>query len=313
MNTLYDKANKALRPLLCAIARFNLPVKTAIKLFHTLISPIALYNVEIWATMTDKQLNTFAGTDLFNYVDNSKTDVLHRKLLKYVLGVSNSCPNMAIYGDTGEIPISIKGYRLMVDYWNRLNTLPESNLAKKALIENINIRTNWIMTIEKLLKTLDLIETHDSLKFKQISKVNTKTYYKMLWETKITNESSPRLIFYQKLKNSFTPATYIDLPCFNLRKNIAKLRCSNHCLEIEKGRHRNIPREERICNTCTDKIIEDEDHFLSKCKFYEQLRSRYQITSGAIDIMNTTDQTNLAKYLICAFNLRKDTLEENNK
>ena len=54
MNTLYDKANKALRLLLCAIARFNLPVKTSIKLFHTLISPIVLYNVEIWATMTDK-------------------------------------------------------------------------------------------------------------------------------------------------------------------------------------------------------------------------------------------------------------------
>ena len=35
MNTLYDKANKAMRPLMISIARFNIPVKKAIHLFHT--------------------------------------------------------------------------------------------------------------------------------------------------------------------------------------------------------------------------------------------------------------------------------------
>ena len=50
---------------------------------------------------------------------------------------------MAIYGDSGETPISMKGYKLMLDYWKRLNTLPESTLAKKALRENNNLRTNY--------------------------------------------------------------------------------------------------------------------------------------------------------------------------
>ena len=109
-------------------------VKTAIKLFHTYISPIILYNVENWATMTDNGLKTFTEADLFDNIDRNKTDILHRKFLKYILGVSKSCPNMAVYGDTGEIPLSIKGYRLMIDYWKRLNTLPESNLAKIALM-----------------------------------------------------------------------------------------------------------------------------------------------------------------------------------
>ena len=80
---------------------------------------------------------------------------------------------MTMHGDTGEVPISIKGYRLMIDYWNRLNTLPESNLAKKALKENINIRTNWIMTIEKLVKSFSLIETVDEPRqFKLITLAN---------------------------------------------------------------------------------------------------------------------------------------------
>ena len=70
-------------------------------------SPIILYNVENWATTTDKGLRTFTETDLSN---NSKADIIHRKALKYILGLSKSCPNMAIHGDTAELPLSIKGY-----------------------------------------------------------------------------------------------------------------------------------------------------------------------------------------------------------
>ena len=35
INTLYEKANKAMKTLLGAISRFDLPIKTSIKLFHT--------------------------------------------------------------------------------------------------------------------------------------------------------------------------------------------------------------------------------------------------------------------------------------
>ena len=313
MNTLHDKAKKALRPLLCAIARFNIPVKTSIRLFHAYISPIILYNVENWATMTDKALNNFTETDLFDKVNDSTSDIIHRKILKYTLGLSKSCPNMAVHGDTGEVPLSIKGYRLMLDYWNRLNTLPDSNLAKKALKENVKIRTNWIMTIEKLVKSFNLIETtSNSKKFKLALKTNARKYYKSLWETRIKSQDLARLQFYQKLKNDFTPAKYVDLPSFKMRKTIAKVRCSNHCLEIEKGRHQNITREDRTCNMCTDKVIEDEEHFLTKCKPYEHLKTKHQIsTDNAADLMNGTDQENLAQYLISAFNLRKKTLDDN--
>ena len=200
MNTLYDKANKALRPLLCAIARFNIPVKTSIRLFHTYISPIILYNVENWAVMTDKTLQTFTETDLFDHTNNSKIDIIQRKLIKYILGLPKSSPNITIHGDTGQVPISIKGYRLMIDYWNRLNTLPESNLAKKALKENINIRTNWIMTIEKLVKSFSLIETVDNpRKFQLLLKSNTRKYYISHWQRKIKGENLKRLEFYQQV------------------------------------------------------------------------------------------------------------------
>ena len=138
MNALHEKAKKALRPIMSAIYRFNLPVSLAIKLFHTYISPIILYNVENWAILKDSKLQQFKRTDIYDNIDTSKTDLIHRKLLKNILGVSKSCPNLAIYGETGEIPLSLKGYRLMLSYWNRLRNLPDENLAKKHFYHKRN-------------------------------------------------------------------------------------------------------------------------------------------------------------------------------
>ena len=69
----------------------------------------------------------------------SKVDVIHRKLLKFILGVSKSCPNLTMYGETGEVPLSLKGYRLTLNYWHKLSTLPDTYLVKKALLENIEL------------------------------------------------------------------------------------------------------------------------------------------------------------------------------
>ena len=52
---------------------------------------------------------------------------------------------------------------------------------------------------------------------------------------------------------------------------------------------------------CPDKVTEDEEHFLTKCKSYDHLKIKHEITTGnAVDIINTASQENLARYLINA-------------
>ena len=61
-------------------------------------------------------------------------------------------------------------------------------------------------------------------------------------------------------------------------KALSKFRVSNHCLEIERGRHEFIPRENRLCKYCTllnQNCIEDEFHFLCICMLYNDLRLKY--------------------------------------
>ena len=93
-----------------------------------------------------------------------------------------------------------------------------------------------------------------------------------------------KLNFYRKYKSDhYKIERYITL--VNNRRHrsaLAKLRCSAHRLKIEIGRYikvynehttryEQLPREERICDICKDKV-EDEQHFILECKLNENLR-----------------------------------------
>ena len=307
MNTLYDKAKKAMLPLLRSIARFNLPVKISLSLFHAYIAPIALYNAENWMTFTDKEIQKFSSDSIFQRIRNAKVDILHRKFLKYILGVSPSCPNLCMYGETNEIPLSSKGLRLMLNFWQRVSKLSDTTLVKKALLENIALRSNWILTIEKLLGNLALTEeTENTPLFKEKSKRSIQSKFSDYWRNTVAADTS-RLLFYKSIKNQFEFENYLNIPSFENRRAISKLRCSDHSLQIETGRHINIPRESRFCNICPMNVIETEEHFLTCCTFFNRFKSKYglQNIDNAKNLMLNTEQTTLSKYLREAFSERK--------
>ena len=209
----------------------------------TYIEPIALCNTENW-TALNGQTKKISPDILLQITETGKVDLIHRKFLKYILGTSSSCPNMAMYGDTKEYPLTMKAFRLMLNFWHRVNNLPETTLVKKALMENISLRTNWIVTVEKLLGDLSLTENID-----ETDKFKDKTMRKRFndfW-TKSIDEITGRLLFYKSLKHELNFEPYLNIPNFDFesRKNIATLRCSNHSLLIEQGRHKNTPRENR--------------------------------------------------------------------
>ena len=130
------------------------------------------------------------------------------------------------------------------------------------------------------------------------------------WEESLslgTTESS-RLKFYKRIKSEHSVALYTALP-FYQRKVIAKVRCSSHNLEIEKGRHKDVNAENRFCLMCPENSVEDEMHFLSFCNTYELLRSKHGFSGiDPVDIMNNSNQSNVAIYITKLFASRKKTL-----
>ena len=55
---------------------------------------------------------------------------------------------------------------------------------------------------------------------------------------------------------------------------MTKFRISDHKLNIEKGRHKAMRREERHCQTCKTIAVESEEHLLLECNSYSNYRNK---------------------------------------
>ena len=127
------------------------------------------------------------------------------------------------------------------------------------------------------------------------------------------NPQLSRLKFYQEIKGEYKYEQHLDIQHFDKRRLTSKLRCSDHALEIEKGRHKPVstrkPVEDRKCVFCARGEVEDEKHFLYHCDLYSEIRRKYPITvSEASAIFSEENLPNLTLYIFEAFKLRENTI-----
>ena len=94
------------------------------------------------------------------------------------------------------------------------------------------------------------------------------------WHTDLND--SRKALHYKHFKTILNVEKYLTLK-IPLKYKIAfsKLRCSNHSLLVETGRHHNILYVDRICNLCNLQEIEDEFHTVIRCPFYNDIRNQY--------------------------------------
>ena len=85
-----------------------------------------------------------------------------------------------------------------------------------------------------------------------------------------------KLRTYGLLKRDIGIANYLTtIKNPGLRRSVTKFRLSNHKLNIEIGRHKNIPKELRFCPFCT-RSVETEIHFLLECPVYTMARKEIE-------------------------------------
>ena len=103
---------------------------------------------------------------------------------------------------------------------------------------------------------------------------------------------------------------YLNLPTFKERKYISKLRCSDHGLEVEKGRHQKIPREERKCKLCYINNIETEEHFIFHCNTYDTIKAKHDFKYTLENLFNEENLRKVGKYIADSFEMRAKELEK---
>ena len=85
------------------------------------------------------------------------------------------------------------------------------------------------------------------------------------------------------------------------RVAIGQLKVASHRLWIETGRVDDTPQEERVCQLCREEI-ECEEHFICRCRAYEDIRDRYETLFRGQptlrEIMDCRDQRQLGRFIL---------------
>ena len=271
----------------------NNNVLLALKLFDTLVSPIATYGGAVWGALcTGKNFDVF---DL-NFYDKAPLEKLNIKLCKYLLGVNKFSVNHAVRGELGRYPMLINVLDMCTKFKRRVLSLSNDNLLKKSCLD-INASISDTHLYEQCAKKLSWQSRVDYLSgigLGERTKSLLQNIYSCLWNDFMSNQTcDDKLRTYAKFKTEFELENYIISVPFARRRDFTKLRISSHQLAIEKGRHKPLPQRDDIkCNFCAHvkenctcnrfkynrlchfcDVVEDENHFMLKCPIYNQTRS----------------------------------------
>ena len=99
----------------------NIPPKSMLHLYQTMIQPVLLYGSDIWGTQS-----TCASTPL---------DKVLYWWLRMILRVKLSTSKQMLLGEAGVLPPSILCHQNALLYFVRLNNLPEGSVLKNAFLE----------------------------------------------------------------------------------------------------------------------------------------------------------------------------------
>lgn len=266
--TLSEQALRAANNLLALFKRISFDVKTKLSLFDSLVTPIILYGAEYWGIF-----------------DIKNVDRIHIKFCKHILGVKQQTPNSAIYGELGRYPLSIICKERAFKYWIRLLKMKDSDslvyhVYKRLYDQTVNAPQikSWASEIKKELNNMGLgnlwISQFERIPQFSVIKQRIRDQYIQTWNASLNSMS--KLESYSRYKKTFEMEKYLQiLSNDTLRKHLSAFRLVSHRLEIEIGRHNNIPREQRICKICNMQQTESEYHFLLVCPAYHDLRTKY--------------------------------------
>jgi len=202
-----------------------------------------------------------------------------------MLGVKASTSTLAIYGETGRFPLSLRYQYKMVKYYQKLcshsNKLVKGVLSNLQYLDSIGY-TTWVTYVRTILLCNNMLDNNsynkqcDTIPLNKFKDVLYTTYVTE-WFQSINNVSSnPILRTYCKFKKCYCIEPYLlYIRDFKLKQLLCQLRLSSHRLHIETGRHGkpSIPIENRTCLVCKSDAIEDEEHFVQDCSMYTDLRS----------------------------------------
>ena len=224
------------------------------------------------------------GCEVWGFSNINQLEVLHRKFLKIILGVGNNTPNCMIYGETGRRCIRSIVDSRMLSFYSRIVNGKHSKLsyimfqlAKKKHVRD-DYFCSWNEHIQSVLNNIGMnyiwIFEGSNLSteiIKKATKLRINDMYHQEWHEDVMMHDF--CDFYKLIKHDWGKMNYLTDLCFYDRRLLCKWRCRSNFLPISSSRF--IISDNILCPLCKGEHIGDEIHYLTKCTFFDDERSKY--------------------------------------
>lgn len=299
----------SLHNLYKTLSNIDLPVIERFKLYDSLVGSVLSYASEVWG---------------YNKADD--VERVHTRFCRSILGVKRSTNLSALYMELGRKPLIVFRQLRMLSYWTKIIRSQDPLLRSMYCMlrddadqGNTYNNLNWASHIKSLLDQLGFSNVwlnQDHLACIPVPQIRQRLFDQSNQAIITSVNESHKLTLYRRYKKECRTEQYLDTISENKYKiSLSRFRLSSHNLLIETGRYNGLPRDERLCNFCNMRKIEDEYHLLLVCPYYMELRRKYfknyfcnWPTLNKFDqLMSTSSKKslkNLSKFIYFAFKKR---------
>ena len=268
---LLASGKRALHALKTRCRQYNiLSPPQIIQLFDALVKPVLLYACEIWGP-------DLCLEDVFPKSSHALAiERVHLNILKWTLGVRKCTPSHHVRGEFGRMSLSFNICVSVLKYYERLTEMHYGRLLKIAFLQSLKLANKghktWVSEVHKLVSILQIKGDHET-SIQENWECQLRSKFQERWIADLSDSVKGPL--YLQIKNAqLNMSEHLTQVVSRSKcRNLSKFRTGAHSLAIELGRHKQLPREDRLCRTC--RVVEDEAHFLFDCPCYFLVRQNH--------------------------------------
>ena len=229
------------------------------------------------------------GSEIWGERPVIEFDKLQQQMGKRILRCSSRTSEEVVRGELGWERQIARRDEMRLRYWARLIRMDDNRIAKQVYRgsrmrlereeregKSENITDTWCIYTRKLMCELNL---HSSWNREFVpcedewnEIVRERIHEREQEEWRRSCLSKAKLRTYCILKQRLRTEPYLQTHFRGGIPELAKLRGGTNRLRIEQGRYRKEELEQRVCECCESKEIEDEKHFVLRCRLYNDLR-----------------------------------------
>ena len=149
-------------------------------LFDTLVKSIVLNNSEVWGAYSKGDFGSW---------DKCAAEKVHLRFCKIYLGVNSKCSNDACRVELGRIPLKLTIDRQIIKFYNQLNNMSSSTIAKQALEISKGISTSNRNCFYSYFRNLRNTTKRDTCAKSDLNKIyqKMKDDYYDFWKNRVVS------------------------------------------------------------------------------------------------------------------------------